>query len=209
MQTQQNQLNPFLTIWTNPKKTIRHIIETDPKLNVLPLAIASGIYQALNNAMDQTLGDMMSLVVILVFSISAGAISGIISLALGSVLFTWSGTLLGGHGDANHIRTALAWSSLPDTVLLLLITILIVVFGHELFSTSTPWMDSHVLLLLIIMIPIGVITVILNIWRVYILANCFGEVHGFSAWKGLATVVIGLLVVTIPILLFILLITFA
>lgn len=207
MQPEPIKLNPFLKIWIYPKKTIRQIVETDPDLYVLPLAIISGIYRGLDNAINNALGDSMSLFAILLFSIIAGGFGGVIGLAISTSLFTWAGKLLGGSGDRKHVRSAIAWSSLPDAILLMIVTIPIAVFGKEYFSTSTPWIDSHLILLSIIVIPLVILSIVLSIWRVYILANCLGEVHSFSAWKGLATAVIGILVIAIPIIIFVVLIS--
>jgi hypothetical protein len=42
--------NPFLTIWTRPRATIRAIVDTDPNRHVLLLAAIGGVVNALDRA---------------------------------------------------------------------------------------------------------------------------------------------------------------
>src|SRR5271157_2600712 len=61
--------NPFLTIWTRPRATIRGILNTNPTYLVLPLAMAGGVIQALGRAAQMNAGDQLPLARILIMAV--------------------------------------------------------------------------------------------------------------------------------------------
>lgn len=202
--TDQSSLNLFFNIWVRPRSTIRHIIDTDPTKHVIILAIISGIYQTLDRAASNSLGDDLSLVSIIVTSLIGGAIGGIISLYIGGVLFRWSGSLFGGKAKLIEVRAALAWSSVPDIVLLIVFVPIIIIYGRDWFTSSTAWMDANEAMFLITIVILTFFGLILVAWKAIIVIKCLAEVHQFSAWRGLASFLIGFLVILIPVIIFIL-----
>ncbi|MEM7117173.1 MAG: Yip1 family protein [Chloroflexota bacterium] len=193
--TQQNARNPFISIWIRPRDTIRQIVDADPEKHIYFLAAISGIYRVLESATDRSFGDTMPLSVILLLSLVLGAFGGVLGLNIGAVLFRWSGKLFGGTADFKDVRAALAWSSVPDIILLAVYIPMIAIFGHDLFTSSTDWIDASALIIIGILAIVGFILIV---WRAVMFIKCLAEVHRFSAWKSLAATIIGFLVIVLP-----------
>jgi hypothetical protein len=180
---------PFLNIWVKPRGTMRAIVDSDPKRYIHLLAILLGIEQALGLASDLSVGDSTSLPAIFLFAVFVGAILGFIYLYVGGAILRWTGSLLGGEATSTDVRAAVAWSSVPVIVSLLLWIPLVALYGNEMFGSTTPRMDASPWGLLII----SILQVASGFWALFILLKTLGEVHRFSAWRGLLTYMIPLL----------------
>jgi hypothetical protein len=53
--------NPWLSIWTKPRATVRYLVKNDPDRHVPLLAVLGGIANALGRASQRSLGDQMPL----------------------------------------------------------------------------------------------------------------------------------------------------
>ncbi|HEX9107654.1 MAG TPA: hypothetical protein VF832_10510, partial [Longimicrobiales bacterium] len=127
----------FLTIWLEPRATIRRIVLRDPTYRVLPLAAAGGITQVLSSAARGREANL-SPGGILLTALIAGPIFGIVAL----YLTAWLTRLTGGwwlHGRAGsgELRTALGWASLAHVLALPLWLLATALFGAALFRETT------------------------------------------------------------------------
>lgn len=205
MQTQTQ--NPWLTIWTEPRGTIRGIVDANPQHRVILLAILSGIAQFLSRASNNSLGDKVPIHGIFLVSLIIGPILGVVSLYIGGVILMWTGRWLGGQASAVEVRAALAWSSVPTIWALVLWIPEIVLFGDEMFTKMTPIIDANPNLSFVL-VGFGVIEIIIAIWTTIIFLKCLGEVHGFSAWRALVAFILPSLIFIIPIICIALLLLF-
>lgn len=187
--------NPWLSIWLQPRRTVQGIVDRDPEYLVLPLAMASGVSEALSKASSRNLGDQVGLPVLLGICVFVGVVSGLIGLFLFGFLLRVAGKWLGGRGSSEHLRTAIAWAAVPTVVALLLWIPEFAVFGRDLFSAYTPNIDAHPFLLL----GFALLEIVLGIWGLVILVKGVAQVHGFSAWRGLFTVVVAVLLIAVPV----------
>lgn len=199
------QPNPWLTIWLDPRGTIRRIVEHDPKQLVLLLASLSGMSQTLNSAAQRSIGDDLALPYILASVIIGGPISGLIGLYLGSWLLKLTGGWVGGRADALRIRTAIAWGSVPTVWGLVLWIALVLVFRQELFASASPLRDSSVALTAFYMLA-SAAQIVIGIWAVVVFLHCLGQVQGFSAWRALGNVAAAVAIVIVPIVILVLLV---
>ena len=83
--------NPYLTIWTRPRATIRGILDTNPTYHVLLLAMLGGILQSIDRAAQRNMGDQTSMEAILAIAFILGPLFGIAGLYIGGALIGWSG----------------------------------------------------------------------------------------------------------------------
>lgn len=186
----------WTSIWTKPRKTVRYLLDTDPRYMVLFLAALTGVSQVLDRASFGSLGDTVPLSTILLAALLLGPVSGIVALYVGGALIAWTGRWIGGAASAEHIRTAIAWASVPIAASLLLWVVDLSVIGESMFTTSlveggaAGWMMISAL---------G--AVVLGIWSLVLLFKGVGEAQGFSAWKGLGNVLLAVLVIFVPIVL--------
>src|SRR5258707_5069273 len=91
-------ITPFLTIWTEPRATIRRIVETNPTRNVIALAAIGPAVGALSFEClkAKELGsENISLLWATAF-VAAKPVLGVINLFIVGVVLRWTGSLLGG-----------------------------------------------------------------------------------------------------------------
>lgn len=112
--------NPWISIWTNPRQTIRDIINVDPKRHVVLLAILAGISWTLQNLSNSNFGDAFSISTITFFTLFAGSIGGIFSIYIGAALLSWLGEYFEGKASQVEVRAAIVWSSLPIIAVMVL-----------------------------------------------------------------------------------------
>ncbi len=180
-------MNPWRSVWTRPRHTVRWVVGTDPRRSVLLLAGLGGIAQALDRASARNLGDRTPLPAIIAAAVVVGPIWGVITLYVGGFLVWWTGRWFGGRGTPAEVRAAVAWSWVPAVAGLLLMVPQLAIFGRELFTSETPVTDADPLANAA-MIGFGAIDFGLAVWSVVLLLKCLGEVQGFSAWKAIGNV---------------------
>ena len=195
-------ITPFFTIWTEPRATIRRIVDTDPTRNVIALAAFGSGISALSGqwskafANDANLSVLWPLWVAVIVAFSAAL--GVLSLYIGGVVLKWSGSLLGGVASRVEVRAALAWSQVPAIAagIVLLVAVLMGVpvplQRHAPLSQIDPAFYK-------VMVAEGV----LGFWGFIISLKCLGEVHRFSAWRALAATLIPGLIALVAIGLFV------
>ena len=197
-------LNPWVSIWTKPRATIQQIVDTDPENSITLLVCMGGFAGVLARATGRGLGDTMELPAIFILAAVLGPFAGVISLYIGSALISWTGKWIGGIASSQNIRAAMAWSSVPIILSLVLWIPELILFGEELFTTETPIIDASLSLTITIMI-FWMIELIIGIWAIVIYLKCLGQVQGFSAWKALANAFLSGLVALIPLVIIVLL----
>jgi len=191
-------VTPFFSIFVRPRRTMRAIIDSNPRRLVLVLAALSGFGSALDNASTSSIGDGNNLPVIAIVAICVvvGALGGVLTLYIGGFVMKWAGRPLGGRATQVEVRAALAWSTVPLIWALVLWVPELALAGREMFTTATPILAASplraVLLVLVILLE-----VVLGIWSFVLFLKCLGEVHGFSAWKSLAAVLLALLAIVL------------
>ena len=191
-------VTPFFSIWVRPRRTMRAIIDSNPQRLVLVLAALSGFGSALDNASTSSIGDGNSIPVVAIVALSAvaGSLGGILTLYVGGFVMKWAGRPLGGRATQVEVRAALAWSTVPLIWALPLWIPELALAGREMFTTATPILAASplraVLLVLVVLLE-----VVLGIWSFVLFLKCLGEVHGFSAWKSLAAVLLSVLAIAL------------
>jgi len=173
--------NPWLSIWTSPRDTIRAIVKYDPEQYVIFLAAVAGVGQALDRASANNMGDDSSLLVIFLFALATGSIGGIISLYISGAILSWLGGRFGGQASAVEVRAAIAWASVPLIWAMLLWIPELAFYGMDMFTSVTPRIDNQPWAIMFL----GVIEIVIGIWAFVVFLKCLGEVHRFSAWKAL------------------------
>lgn len=199
MEDQPQPFKPLLSIWLKPRETIRKIVDTDPTSYVILLAMLNYIIGELNSASKNNMGDHLPLWEGLIVYVILGAIEGVIRLYLGGICLRWVGSKLGGQATSGEVRAAIAWSLVPSIVASFFLIPELLIFGEEMFKSSTPVMNSS-FFWGICSIVFFIIKLILAIWACVLSIVCLSEVHRFSKWKAFATYIIGFLIIFLPIL---------
>jgi hypothetical protein len=187
----QPLLNPWFSIWTKPRATMRQILDTDPKRHVIVLGMAAAVATALDRASTKSLGDKYQLHLILGIPILLSPLTGLIYVYLYGALLRWTGKWIGGRGTAEGMRAAVAWPHVVTAWVLPLWVPQLLIYGRELFTTETPKIDANPFPLL----GLFVLELVATAWFIVVFLKCVGEAQGFSAWRSLGNVVISLAVV--------------
>jgi hypothetical protein len=187
-------ITPFFTIWTEPRATIRGIINSDPTRYVILLAAIGPAMNALAGQWSKAIANNANLSVLwplwVAASVAIQAALGVLFLYIFGAVFKCSGALLGGVASRLEVRAALAWSQVPGiaAVIILLIAVLSGIPIPQRTPGTMPHIDPAFYKIL-------VVEAVLGIWGFVISLKCMGEVHRFSAWRALGTVLIPPLIV--------------
>ncbi len=192
-------LNPWFSVWTKPRATIRQIVETDPTYLVLVLAVLGGIASAFDPERAAKVGqEVVQRLGFVGGMIFGGAVGGLIGLYLFGWLVGITGRWLGGRASSERVRAALAWANVPSIWILPLTMALVtawVMVGNDFLDVdATPqyaaiWLVYYLLFLVV------------AIWQVVVACHMVGEVHEFSSWRGLGSLLLAGLVVFLVVVL--------
>jgi hypothetical protein len=184
-----DSITPFFSIWTAPRATIRRIVDTDPKRNVVALAATGPAIGALAGQWSKAMQNNANLSVLwplwVAFVVAIQAALGVVFLFILAAVFKWSGSLLNGVASQVEVRAALAWSQVIGIVgeIVLLIGVLMgIPIPHQTPGTM-PQIDPALYKVLFV-------EGILGVWGLIVSLKCVGEVHRFSAWRALAAMLI-------------------
>ena len=185
-----NNFNPWLSLWTQPRATVRQLIDTDPSYLVIAIMIGVGAIGGLQSVTELVLqGEIASeqQTLMKVLGVVFGAILAVISLYLAGWLYSVVGGWLGGTGKSVELRTAAAWSNVPTLISGILILICYALAGK---GSSLD----------VVMVAAALIATVFGVWQLIILCKMIGESHGFSAWKGLGTLIISILIIAVALI---------
>jgi len=182
--------HPWATIWTRPRATIRRIVETDVRYQVSFLAILSGALIWLERRWSSP-SPAPAFPMLVVMAVIVGAIVGVVELYINGALLKWAGAALGGVGSYAEVRAALAWSRVP-VIVAVAIGILAILLGTDgpILGDEADLTNSGASILLL--------HGLLVMWGFVVMLKCVGEVHRFSAWRALGSILlIGVVIVLI------------
>lgn len=172
----QGPLNPWRTIWWRPQATIKSILAGGAP-HVLTLAVIAGMSSVLRLSSD------LSWSIALAAALLLGPLLGLVSLYTSGALLAWCGWLLGGRAKQSELRTALAWSSLPDVIALPLLGVLLVI------QQDTPRSEQTALLTW----ALSPAPVLLSLWSVFLLVRVIGAVQNFGVVRSITNIILQLI----------------
>lgn len=183
----------FLTIWLQPRDTIRRIVRRNPRYFVIALAAIAGITSSLSSMPGRSGGAEDSVRQLLLVAFLAGPLLGLLGVFLGGWLVRLTGRwLLEGRGGAREVRAALAWGELPGVVALPLWLLATAAFGTAVLAQRTfDLVGASPVYALFAISIVG-----LRTWGLILTAHTVAEVQGYrSAWKGLLNLLLAVLLI--------------
>ena len=184
-------LNPWGTIWTQPRKTIRAIVENNPKYGFFSLASILGVSSAfLSIFFYKVSADAIRTSLIL--NLLIAPFFGILSLYFNSWILQLTGKLFKGNAPFIRIRAALSWSKVPYILPICMWLILLVVSPDIIFLKNEPPTTFFVSLIYAVSI----------VWSFIILLKAIQEVQKFSFWFSFFNIVTALIVSSFAMYLF-------
>lgn len=198
-------LNPFLSIWTKPRQTVRQIIEEQRSGLIFLLLVLSGYVSILTGALDTETNESFGIGVLLIGGLIISPVAAVIGNAVASVIYLLVGKMFKGTATYAEMFRAQLAGQIPQMWLIPLLLIWIFLSPTSYFTSPFEDYSGGDLVLNIIL---SVILFIVSICTLFVQSKAIGEAHGLSAWKGLAIIAIPILIIFIVALLFILAIIF-
>ncbi len=184
-----DSIAPYFTIWTEPRATIRRIIEINPRRSVIILAMLAPVLTTLERQWMAVMSGSKTppwWPFQVAIEVVGASIFGIIALYVNGGLVTWAGRAIGGVGRAIEMRAAIAWSEIP-TITAASASIIALLVGlltpPEVGINGLPKMGEP-------LIKLGGVHFVLGVWGFVLSVKCIGEVHRFSAWRALLAILI-------------------
>ncbi len=206
MEISDNQnLNPWIHIWFRPRRTIHVIQERDSEGLLYLLASIGGMVNVLDRLSDRAVGDSLGVVPILAIILIGGPIAGIIGMYIAAGILSWTGSWFNGQAATSDIAQVYAWSNVLLLPLLLFWIGAIIIVGPIVLGSEEALAQADISILgALILLGFIVVVAITYIWSIAVFIIMLAEVQQFSIWKALASVLIPLLVIGIPLALIIL-----
>jgi hypothetical protein len=190
-------LNPWLTVWIWPRRTIRQIVDADPRYRFVLLVVLAGFARGLDFSSNRSIGDTVSLPTIFLLAAIMGPIGWLIGVYIWGGLLRWTGSWLGGEANSAEVRAAVVWSGVPAIAILLIWIPIVALSRGEIFSSSMPTVEAQPLLALPLL-GFFLIQIVLSLWSLGLSVLCLAEVHRFSVWRSLAAALLGAIIFIVP-----------
>lgn len=185
----EESFNPWLSIWTKPRATIRRIVDENPNRSLWLLAAIYGFVSLMNNAQTLALGQSLHTAVIFFMVLILAPFWGYAFFSIWSAAVYLIGKLFKGQGSFSMVRSAYAWSSVPFVFNLILWISLAVIFGPKLFMPAAMTNEiTEPLMLFLFFVLVG--RLVLAVWSLVIYFNTLAEVQSYSVLKAIFNVVI-------------------
>ena len=191
--SQVTGMKPWLTMWGQPKSTVRAIVHSNPSYGVFYLAAIYALQSLFFYANWWSLGIQPHFYLILFAGIVLSPLIGLVWVYYLSFVFYCISRLFGGRAPMSHVRTAVAWSLIPVSINLLMWLVLIFLSPHNAFIQDTVGPSS---------IFINLIGLILGIWSIILLIQGLCEVEQFSLPRSIAVLLISWFISSLTVLLF-------
>lgn len=177
-------INPWFEILFHPRKTIREIVNYNPRYRFIALSAIYGIVYLLNFFRFFYIGKELSLFSILLATIIFCIPVGFLFLNFYSFLFYLTGKLIKGNAEYLHVRAALSWSNVLNLANIFLWLMLLMLFQHGIFIYGYQIGNFTFISSIIIKTDL-ILGLVVGIWSIVIFLQCLSEVQGFSIWKAI------------------------
>jgi hypothetical protein len=188
MQDTEPKINPWITMWTQPQKTIRAVIGIDPKMGFMFLASIwflqyFFLFEA-HFAIEFPIHWALSIVIAVILSPVIGSIYFYIMGYLLHVVGMW----LKGKASFLHTRCAFAWSRMP-LIIDLIMWFVISFFISQMIFAKNGYGRAFLF--------VNIIAFATSIWSFILLIGAIKEIQKFSTFKAILNVVLVYLILTL------------
>lgn len=174
-------MNPWFSMWNQPRLTVRSLVQSNPKLGIYLLSsiyVLQSLFFAANwwsLALLYSHQLIITLCVLFCPFIAAGWIYYI------SFIYSLTGRLFKGKAKPWELRVAIAWSRVPYSITLLMWFVLIFSEPEHIFIQDSKGPSS---------IFINITAFIVGLWSFALLVQSLREVQHFSLLKALSNVIL-------------------
>lgn len=181
-------MNPILSIWTQPSKTIEHLIEHKKVSYALLIIMLGSMSQGVIAFKDTGFLYDFSLPAIIAITLVLSLVGGLAGWGITIPIYTWIGKWLGGSGTMRNMSLAIVAPSLLTIWTAPVGILAVILYGKELFSAPDIFAITNMstgFYLFNALLMLGI-----SIYSMVVLSKGVGIVHEFSAWRGFGTIMI-------------------
>ncbi|MCM3610019.1 YIP1 family protein [Planococcus sp. MERTA32b] len=205
-ETPESRLNPFISIWTKPRLTVRQVMEEQNSRLIFLLLVLSGYMSILTGALDTDFSDSFGIWSLVLGGLIFSPLVAAIGNMIGAIITLWIGKIFKGTGTYDELFRALLAGQIPQIWLIPVLLLWIFLWPTSYFTVSV---DAYTGSDLVLNSILSFILFVISIWTFVVQSKAVGEAHGLSAWKGAAIILIPLLTIIVLGALFIAAATFA
>lgn len=186
-------INPWVSIWFSPKKTIAKIAHAQPNYGLWLLSAFAGFLFFINVSQFFFLTGPLGFWGVLLMAILLSPIIGYLYLSIGSAIVFFIGKLMKGKASYKQVRAALAWSYVPLIVNILMWLLLIATFREKTFVNfpGGEMLDPYQVYFVL---GFSIVQVVFAIWALVIYLHGLAQVQGYSVIMAIGNVVVATLV---------------
>ncbi len=185
-------MNPWWSIWTEPRATISKIVRENPNRDLWILAAIYGFLSLINIFQAFVAGQNLHFATIIILAVVIAPFWGMVVFTIWSWVVYLIGKLLKGKANYTFVRAAFAWSNVPLLINVVLWIILLAVYRNSLFLSAEPSGGPLGLLLIAL-----IVKVIVMIWSLVIYINALAEVQKFSTLRSIGNIVLSWIAVAV------------
>ncbi len=178
-------VSPWISIWTQPRATIRSIVATGSTRFFPILATIYGFPALIYLAQVWALGDFYSPWAVLLVSMILAPFLGYINIWIWSKFLLWTGDWIQGAGDEKAIRSAVAWTVVPHIGNICVWFLLAALMWPLIFSMGAVARDIAIYA----MVGMG-LQLVFSVWSLVIFVAALAEVQKISVLRAVANIVL-------------------
>ncbi|MFF3101466.1 Yip1 family protein [Viridibacillus arvi] len=202
---QQEMLHPFFSIWLQPKKTARYILDHKGLGYAIIFILLGGMAGVLFSAMDAESLDIPTWGILLICLIG-GPFIGLFSSAIGAAVFLLIGKLFKGKATYKEMFKVMGLSSIPHIWLAPILLLWMAFSPETFFRMDSDYLEVKNLLVTLIS---SLVSFCVTIWAFVINVGVIAETHRFSNWRAFFTIFIPGFVIFVILLIIVIIFTFS
>ncbi|MBQ0140408.1 MAG: YIP1 family protein [Kurthia sp.] len=190
----EHKLNPFVSIWRQPRETIRYLLVNKSFWYIAILSFfgawASALIASVDEKTTKEASDLVftkpSFLMEIVTSILAGIATILIGTAILAFFYWIIGKLFGGKGVYSDLYKGSMLTMLPYGVMLPFLLIWLVIAPNSFYGIT----DTASAIDTVFSVLFGLATIVLTIFVFILTIVMISEVHQFSKWRAFFTMII-------------------
>ena len=178
-------LNPWLSMWSQPRTTIRAIVYSAPSYGTFRLSAIYALQALFFFANWTSLGLTHSFQTILLSSLVLAPFFGLFWLYSFGTAFYLAGRLLGGQATFSYVQSAMAWSHIPASIDLALWFVLLLNQSETTFVLKIGQTETLFVIF---------ISCVVAVWVTVLIIRSFAEIQGFTICRAFFNLIIGIVI---------------
>lgn len=185
-------VNPWLSMWTHPKTTIRTIVDYNPNYRLFVLSAIYGFISLISSSQSFALGLSVNFFLLMLLCLIISPFWGYLIFSVSSFFIHITGKWLKGKAEYKEVRASIAWSNVPMIGNIILWAILFIVFRQDVLK-DFPGSFEITLAQRGVLFTVFLCQLILSIWIIVLYVNSLSEVQGFSIGKAVLNIIFALI----------------